>query len=270
MSGRGWRAVVVLVPLALLVACSEGSGTQEASTSSRRGRPAAGEVTGGITVSAAASLTEAFDAIGKQFEHQHRGTDVAFSFGASSTLATQVEQGAPVDVFASADEADVQRIVSAGKVDGAPIVFARNDLVIVTKRGNPHHVRRLADLPALGVVALCGAEVPCGRYAAQALRKAAVTLPAGRITRGEDVTATLGAVTQGDADAAIVYATDAASAGRAVTVVPIPPADNVIATYPIAVVKRTTDAATARAFVRFVTSRRGEAVLASFGFLPPG
>lgn len=265
MSRRRWGRAVVLVAVALLAACSGGSGAEDAATSSSRGS----EATGGITVSAAASLTEAFDAIGKQFEQRHRGTAVTFNFGSSSTLATQIEQGAPADVFASADQANIDGLVSAGKVDGTPLVFANNHLVIVTKPGNPQHVRRLADLPELGVVALCGAEVPCGRYADQVLQKAGVTLSEGHITRGQDVKATLGAVTQGDADAAVVYSTDAASVAEAVAVVQIPSADNVIATYPIVVVRGTGNAATARAFVQFVMSRAASSLLESFGFLPP-
>jgi len=258
-------ATVGLVVVAVLgvVATSCGSDVD----SSRNGRPEVAGVTGEITVSAAASLTEAFTRIGKDFARAYPGATATFNFGSSSTLETQIEQGAPSDTFASADTTNMDQLVAADLVDGAPIVFARNRMVIVTKVGNPKSVTGLSDLADLDVVALCGETVPCGAYAAAALRSAGVTIDESRVTRGQDVKTTIAAVTTGDADAAIVYVTDAVSAP--VDTVAIPDADNLTATYPIATLKASGNRATSRAFIRYVLSPAGQAVLRSFGFLPP-
>jgi molybdate transport system substrate-binding protein len=242
------------------------SSSNGSSTTTAASKPSA---TGKITVSAAASLTEAFNKLGKDFEAANPKATVAFNFGSSTTLATQIQQGAPADSFASADQANMTKLVSAHLIDGTPVVFAKNKLVIVTKPGNPKHVQTLADLPALGTVALCGADVPCGKYAAQVLQNAQVTIPTNKITRGQDVKATLAAVMTGDADAAIVYATDAQSAGNTVTTVDIPESQNAIAVYPIGVIAKSSNKATAQAFTAYVTSPAGEATLKSLGFLPP-
>jgi molybdate transport system substrate-binding protein len=158
--------------------------------------------------------------------------------------------------------------VTANLVDGTPVAFAENKLVIVTKPGNPENVKTLADLPNLGVVSLCGETVPCGKYAAQILQTAGVTIPETEVTRGQDVKATLAAVTTGDADAAIVYVTDAKSAGSAVATVTIPDTQNAIATYPITTLKASGNQATSQDFVDYVMSSKGQATLRSFGFLP--
>jgi molybdate transport system substrate-binding protein len=226
-------------------------------------------VGGSITVSAAASLTEAFGEIGKAFHTAEPSATVTFNFGSSGTLATQIRQGAPADVLASADQDTMTELVTAGLVSGTPKVFARNKLVIVTKPGNPERVKSLADLTKLDVVSLCGLTVPCGKYAAQVLRTAGVTLPETEVTRGQDVKATLTAVTNGDADAAIVYQTDAKSAGNSVETVTIPDAQNAIATYPMATLKASGDQAVSQAFVEFVLSTKGQTTLRSFGFLAP-
>ncbi len=256
------RSPVLVVAVALLAAsCGSASGSTGSS-------PPSSAVHGAITVSAASSLTEAFSRIGADFERAHPGTSVRFNFGSSSTLAIQIEQGAPADVFASADLATVDTLVTAGRVSGRPWIFAGNRLVIVTKPGNPADVRTLDDLSDLGTVALCADTVPCGKYAAQVLDRASVAMPESRVTRGRDVKATIAAVTTGDADAAVVYGTDAAAAGDAVTTVTIPDARNTTATYAIAVVADRGNRATARAFVRAVTSAPAHATLGSFGFLP--
>jgi molybdate transport system substrate-binding protein len=250
-----------------LVAC--GSSSSSASKPKGSTTTTAAKATGAITVSAAASLTEAFTKIGKDFSAANPGATVTFNFGSSGTLATQIQQGAPADAFASADPANITTLQQAGLVDDRATVIAKNKLVIVTKPGNPKHVKTLADLATVGIVSLCGETVPCGKYADQALTTAGVTIPADTITRGADVKATLGAVTTGDADAAIVYVTDAKTAGSAVAAVTIPAAQNVIATYPIAVLKASGNPTTARAFVQYVASKAGQSTLASYGFLPP-
>jgi molybdate transport system substrate-binding protein len=242
---------------------SHGSKAQATTTT------AAPKLSGSITVSAAASLTEAFTTIANRFKAANPGTNVTFNFGSSGTLATQIQQGAPADTFASADQDNMNKLVSANLVDGTPTVFAKNKLVIVTKPGNPKHVTGLADLPELGVVSLCGTTVPCGKYAGQILQTAGVMIPTSKITRGQDVKATLAAVTHGDADAAIVYVSDAETAGSAVTAVTIPDAQNAIAVYPIATLKASGNKSVSRAFIAYVTSSQGEAVLQGDGFLPP-
>jgi molybdate transport system substrate-binding protein len=156
-----------------------------------------------VDVFAASSLTGAFTDIGKAFEHKHSHVEVSFNFGASSALVQQVTEGATPDVFASADMKNVTALMSAQKVD-VPELFARNRLVIATKPKNPTHVETLADLAHAGVVSLCAADAPCGMYAAQALSQAGVTLDESHVTRAPNVAAALSAVTDGDADAAIV------------------------------------------------------------------
>jgi molybdate transport system substrate-binding protein len=264
--GRRTAATAVgLLATVALVGCGS-SGGRAAKRTTTTGAP---KVTGAVTVSAAASLTEAFARIGKDFQTANPGATVTFNFGSSGTLATQIQQGAPADVFASADPTNMDTLAQAGLVDDRALVFARNKLVIVTEPGNPKHVKTLDDLATVGIVSLCGETVPCGKYAAQVLGAAGVTIPAGSVTRSQDVKATLAAVTNGDADAAIVYVTDAKGAGSAVTAVTIPDAQNAIATYPVGVLKQSTNAAAARAFQRYVVSPPGQATLRSYGFLPP-
>jgi molybdate transport system substrate-binding protein len=163
----------------------------------------------------------------------------------------------------------MNKLVGASLIDGTPTVFAKNELVIVTKPGNPKHIKTLADLNHASVVSLCGFTVPCGKYAAQILQTAGVNIPETKVTRGVDVKGTLAAVTTGDADAAIVYVTDAKSAGDTVDAVTIPDAQNAIATYPIATIKGSANAATSQAWIDYVMSSKGQATLKSFGFLPP-
>jgi molybdate transport system substrate-binding protein len=229
---------------------------------------ATGLATGAITVSAAASLTTPFKTIGDDFEKANPGvTDVTFNFDSSGTLATQIQGGAPADGFASADEANMKKLTDAGLIAGAPVVFARNQLTIVVKKGNPTNIETLTDLATAGTVALCAPDVPCGRYADQILETADVTIPTDKVTRGQNVKATLAAVSDGDADAGIVYATDVT--GDRIEAVTIPDAQNAIATYPIGVVKASTNPATMEAFVAYVTSAPGQATLKAAGFLPP-
>jgi molybdate transport system substrate-binding protein len=227
------------------------------------------KLSGTITVSAAASLTEAFTKMGADFQKANPGTSVTFNFAASSALVTQIQGGAPADVFASADGTNMQKLVSGGQVTAEPMVFAANALTIVVKPGNPKNVKSLADLANLDVISLCADAVPCGKYAAQALSQAGVTIPPEKITKGADVKTTLAAVTTGDADAAIVYTTDAKAAGATVQSVKIPAWLNVYAIYPIAPIAASTNQSLATGFVQYTVSPAGQKTLASFGFLPP-
>lgn len=231
-------------------------------------RSAAPKPSGSITVSAASSLTEVFNRLGKDFERKYRGTSVTFNYGASNVLETQVEQGAPADVFASADTATGDKLAAAGDVAGRPVVFARNRLEIAVAKGNPKRIKTLADTVRSGVqLVLCAAAVPCGKFARQAFASAGITLP--EVPTGQDVKDTLSKVRLGAADAAVVYVTDVKAAAGQVSGVPIPTAQNVVASYPIAVVKTSSNSNTAKAFVSYVTSSAGQRTLASFGFAKP-
>jgi molybdate transport system substrate-binding protein len=228
-----------------------------------------------ITVLAASSLTDAFQAIQPEFEKASPGVKLRLEFGASSTLRTQIEQGAPVDVFAAADQEQMQPLMKAHLVE-APRPFARNRLVLVVPAANPGRIAAPLDLtrPGLRLVTTVEA-VPIGRYTQELLRKLARTpgYPAdfarwvnrNVVSREANVRAVLAKVELGEADAAVVYATDARFSRR-VKVIPLPPAANVTAIYPIAVVTRSSNRREAETFVRFVQSRAGQQVLRRFGF----
>jgi molybdate transport system substrate-binding protein len=195
---------------------------------------------------------------------------VTFNFAASSTLAQQIQGGAPADVFASADGANMQKLVSGGQVTVEPVDFASNPLAIVVKPGNPKGVKTLGDITEAGIVSLCASTVPCGKYASQMFIQDSITPPpADKTTLGQDVKATLAAVATGDADAGIVYVTDAKSAGKTVQQIRIPGSLNVVAIYPIAPIAASQNTALASAWVKYVLSPVGQKTLKSFGFLPP-
>jgi molybdate transport system substrate-binding protein len=260
MRNRIHLLLALLVPLPI-VAGGCGDSTQTS------GSTPASNLTGTITVSAAASLTAPFTTMGDDFEAANAGVDVTFNFDSSSTLATQIQDGAPADGFASADEANMTRLTDANLIAGNPQGFARNRLTIVVKKGNPRNVQTLADLATAGTISLCGREVPCGKYADQILHAANVTVPTDQITRGQSVNATLSAVADGDADAGIVYVTDAT--GDNVEAVPIPDTQNATATYSIGAIAVSANRATMEAFIAYVLSATGQSTLQSAGFLPP-
>jgi molybdate transport system substrate-binding protein len=223
---------------------------------------------GDLTVFAAASLTESFDAIGKQFEKKYPDVDVKFNYDASSNLATQINQGAPADVFASADQDNLQKSIDAGTVTPPPVVFAENRLEIAVEKGNPEKIKGLADLAKSGlVVVLCDDPVPCGKYAAQSLQKAGVNITPA--SKEENAKATLSKVSIGEADASIVYVTDVKAAKGSTGGVRIPDKVNVIASYPIGVVKQSQNQTAAKAWEQYVLSKDGQKTLRKFGFLPP-
>jgi molybdate transport system substrate-binding protein len=221
-----------------------------------------------LRVFAASSLTDAFTALGEAFRAANPGVTVTFSFAASSALAAQLREGAPGDVFASADEATMAALVDAEGVAAAPVVFATNRLRIAVAPGNPKAVTTLEDLarPGLAVV-LCAPQVPCGRYAADVLTGAGVTVAPKSFE--DNVRAVLTKVQLGEADAGIVYETDLVAAAGTLTGVAIPPERNVVARYPMAVTSEARAPDTARAFVAFTTGPAGQAVLARFGFGAP-
>ncbi len=221
-----------------------------------------------VLVFAAASLTESFRALGEAFARAHAPARAEFSFAGSPALVAQIESGAPADVIATADAATLARLEESGALADAPAVFARNRLEIAVERGNPKGVKGLADLAREDlVVILCAETVPAGRYAREALKAAGVAVEPKSLE--ENVKAVLNKVALGEADAGIVYTTDVRSAAGRVAGVAIPDAQNTIASYPIALVKRAGAQPGARAFLDFALSAQGQAVLARFGFLPP-
>lgn len=263
MTGRrAGRVTAVLILAALGAACSSASTPTARSGTDSRG------LGGSLTVSTASSLGPAFQEVLVQFTDDNPQASVELNVASSTALALQIEQGAQADVFASADTAAMDVLARGGHLHGASEPFARNRMTIVTKPGNPLRIRSVEDLQRADVVAECVETAPCGRYAARVLTRANVTIDEGTVTRELDAAATLGAVTNGDADAAIVYVTDARAANAKVTRVPISAENNVEAVYPIAVVAGTSERRLATAFVTFVQSPAGQAILARFGFLP--
>jgi molybdate transport system substrate-binding protein len=249
--------VVLLVAAVLLAACGGNAGN--GSTSPKA-------LSGTVNVFAAASLTDAFNALGASFQGANSGVTLKFNFAGTPTLVTQIEQGAPADVFASADTTNMDKLNGDGFTAGTSHVFARNKLEIVVAPGNPRGITGLADLAKPGVIYISAAPtVPAGKYALQALNKAGVTVTPKSLET--DVKSVVSKIELGEADAGIVYTTDITAAGSKVAGVSIPDADNVIATYPIAMVKGSPNATAANAFIAFVLSATGQAKLQSFGFL---
>ena len=262
MRHRPRVAILALLTVAALGACSTQA---ETSTTATSGSGTAPTVTGSVTVFAAASLTEAFKQIGKDFEAANPGATVTFSFAGSSALATQINQGAPADVFASAAPSNMKTVTDAGNADGTARVFVRNQLVIAVPKGNPKHIKGLSDLTPSGVkVALCAEQVPCGAAARTALGAANVSITP--VTLEQDVKAALSKVKLGEVDAALVYRTDARAASSDVDGIEFPESAKAINDYPIVVLSRSGNKPAAVAFVAWVMSDKGQAVLANDGF----
>jgi molybdate transport system substrate-binding protein len=240
----------------LLAAC--GSPSVSGSSSS-------GAVT--ITVAAAASLTEAFTHIGKDFEGKNPGSTVIFNFGSSATLATQITQGAPIDVFAAASRDTMKTVITAG-VANPPTDFASNTLQIAVPKGNPGKITSLNDFAdRTRKIALCDPQVPCGAAAIKVFASAQID-PAPD-TLEQDVKAALQKVASNEVDAALVYVTDVIGAGDKVEDIDLPEAQHVINVYPIATLKSSKNAAVAQRFVDHVLSADGQAVLSRAGFAKP-
>lgn len=250
----------------LLAGC--GSNTSGENTPAASGS-GAGSTTlrGSITVLAAASLTEAFGTIAKKFEAANPGTSVTLSYGASSQLATQITQGKPADVFASASTRNMTSVTQAGDAAN-PANFASNTLEIAVPPSNPGKITSLADLAKSGVkVAVCDAAVPCGVVARQVFAKAKLAVKP--TASPADVKATLAFVQAGEVDAGLVYVTDVRAAGSKVRGIEIPANVNASTTYPIASLKNSNNKALADAFVKYVLSSQGQQQLAAAGFSAP-
>ena len=223
---------------------------------------------GEIVVFAAASLTDAFTEIGDAFIQENPDASVTFSFAASSELVTQITEGAPADVFASADQNNMTKLTDADANEGDPVVFANNLSEIVVAPGNPLGITGVADLENDELIlVVCAPEVPCGTYANQIFENAGVTVNPDSFE--ENVRAVLTKVTLGEADAGIVYATDVTAAGEKADGVEIPADSNVVAEYPIAVTAEAPNTDGGQAFVDFVMSDAGQDILASYGFTSP-
>jgi molybdate transport system substrate-binding protein len=225
-------------------------------------------VTGDIVVFAASSLTEAFTEIGEAFKVDNPDASVVFTFAGSGDLVTQIGEGAPADVFASADDGNMTKLADAGEAAGDPLSIAKNTMEIIVEKGNPKAIAGVADLakPDLLVV-LCADTVPCGKSAAAVLANAAVTLTP--VSLEDKVKGVVTKVTAGEADAGIVYVSDVNAAGDSAEGVEIPADINVINNYPMVVTKESTNTAGAQAFIDYVASDAGQAILAKFGFLAP-
>lgn len=224
--------------------------------------------TGKLTVFAAASLKKAFTEIGERFTTDNPGSDVEFSFAGSADLVTQLTQGALADVFASADAKNMGRVDQAGLLAGAAVNFASNTLTIVVAPGNPKKIASFQDLtqPGLSVV-ICAPQVPCGSATQKVEQAIGVTL--NPVSEESQVTDVLNKVLTGQADAGVVYATDAQAAGNTVTAVAFPESAGAVNTYPIAVLKQAHDPELARRFVDLVTGDAGQKILSSAGFAKP-
>ena len=234
-----------------------------ASSSAASAAPAAGT----LTVFAAASLRATFTEIGTIFQTENPGSTVTFNFAGSSDLVTQLTAGAPADVFASADTNNMTKATTANLVSGTPVNFAGNILTIVTPPGNPAGITGFADLENADVsVVVCAPQVPCGAAAATVETNTGVDITP--VSEENSVTDVLGKITSGQADAGLVYVTDAKNAGDKVTEVTFPEAAAVLNVYPIATLTAATQPELATRFVDLVTGPEGQQVLATAGFQP--
>ncbi|MEU8193429.1 molybdate ABC transporter substrate-binding protein [Microbispora amethystogenes] len=255
----------VAAPVALVIAGLSGCGSGEPAASSASAPAAAGATE--VNVFAAASLTGTFTELGRTFEAAHPGTTVKFNFGSSATLAQQIVQGAPADVFAAASPATMKTVTDASLASG-PATFVRNKLEIAVPKDNPAKVDELKDLTDPKVkVALCAEQVPCGAAAVKALEAAGLKVTP--VTLEQDVKATLTKVELGEVDAALVYTTDVIAAAGRVQGIDFPEADKAINDYPIATLSKAPAGDLAKQFVGLVLSQQGKDVLTKAGFQSP-
>lgn len=261
------RAFAGLVAFALAAAVAL-AGCGDGGRSAGTPQAADGAVNGTVTVFAAASLTEAFTELGHDFEAKHDGVTVRFNFAGSSTLAQQINQGAPADLFAAASPTTMARVVDDRGVAGEPVTFVRNRLEIVVPAGNPGGVRGLADFARADLkLALCAEQVPCGAAAAKVFRLAEVGPRPD--TLEQDVKAALTKVRLGEVDAALVYRTDVRAAGEEVEGIEFPESGQAVNDYPLALLKQAPNPAAAKAFRAYLRSPAGQSVLARSGFDQP-
>jgi molybdate transport system substrate-binding protein len=252
-------------------ACGSSSDTSSGTTTTTAGTSGTTPTTtpkasGSILVFAAASLTESFNDQQATLETEQPDLSITYNFAGSGALVTQIQQGAPADVIATADTTTMKQLTDANVVE-TPAIFAHNKLQILVAPGNPKQIKGLSDLsPSDIVFVMCDSTVPAGKYAAQALQKAGVTVSPKSLE--PDVKSAVAKVTTGEADATIVYVTDVTAAGSKGEGVAIPDDQNVVADYPIAIVKATRNHDGAQAFVDSIVSGSGQDALQKRGFLP--
>jgi molybdate transport system substrate-binding protein len=254
---RGLALAVAVVVMGALSGCGSNGGNSTGSSKAQT-----------LTVFAASSLTGAFTAIGKDFERAHPGVTVRFSFAGSSDLEAQIEQGAPADVFASADTANMDKAASSNSLARKPANFALNTLEIAVPPDNPASISSFADLGKPGVkLVICSADVPCGAAAQQVAKVAKVKLRP--VSEESSVTDVLAKVESGEADAGLVYVTDVLAAGDKVKGITFPESGQVVNVYPIAALSGSSHKQLAQQFVSQVTGAAGQQVLSKFGFAKP-
>ena len=242
--------IVMACVLGMVIACSGSS------------------VEGQLLVSAAASLTDAFAEVESAFEAENPDVDVVLNLGSSSALREQILEGAPADVFASANTSNMDQVAEAGEVAGEPEIFVTNSLQIAVPTGNPAGVTGLEDFAREELlIGLCAEDVPCGDFGRQALENAGVTPSID--TNEPDVRALLTKIEAGELDAGITYVTDVLSTSGTVEGVDIPAEVNIVAEYPIATLTGAPNPDAAAAWVEFVLSEEGQAILTSYGFTSP-
>jgi molybdate transport system substrate-binding protein len=267
------RLLALLLIALLLGACAPATTALPAPTALAASTTTAGT----LSVFAAASLTASFSDIGKAFETANPDVKVTFNFAGSQTLRTQIEQGAKADIFASADKNNMDSLRTAGLVVSTPQVFTRNRLVVIMPKDNPAGIKTLKDLAGAGLkLDLADASVPVGNYALQILDKLSADAAYGAdfktrvlsrvVSKETDVRQVVSKVSLGEADAGIVYTTDATVALDRLTTIEIPDQFNVIAVYPMALVQDSKNATLARKFIDYVLSADGQAVLKKYGF----
>ncbi|WIB76840.1 molybdate ABC transporter substrate-binding protein [Curtobacterium sp. MCPF17_002] len=259
-------ALITVAACAVLVlaGCATASpGAGETTTSSATTGP-----TGKVTVFAAASLQQTFTTLGERYEHAHPGTTITFSFAGSSDLVTQIQNGAPADVFAAADEATMDELEGTDIAAGSARDFATNVLEIAVAPGNPKRITDLDDLTSSDLqVVTCAAPVPCGAATAKVEHAASVDLRP--VSEEQSVTDVLGKVESGQADAGLVYVTDVRGADGKVDGVPFDAARKAVNTYPIGVLRDAANPELATAFTAYVRSAAGRKVLTAAGFGAP-
>jgi molybdate transport system substrate-binding protein len=263
------RAAIAAVTSALVALAVGGCGSSSDSTSSAGGSTSPSSAStasgGSLTVFAAASLKKTFTEIGARFEAEHPGTKVTFSFAGSSDLVAQLQQGAPADVFASADTKNMDKVTAASLTTGSPVNFATNTLEIAVPPGNPATITSFQDLAKPGVkVVVCAPEVPCGAATKKVEQSSGVTIKP--VSEEQSVIDVLGKVSSGEADAGVVYVTDVKGAGDRVEGVAFPESSSAVNTYPIVALKSSRNAALAAEFIASVTGEPGQGILAAAGF----
>jgi molybdate transport system substrate-binding protein len=269
--------IVLLLLAALMTACTTPAATTEPAVTEAPAAETAAPEPVTLTVFAAASLTDAFTEIGTAFQAEYPNVTVSFNFAGSQALASQIVEGAPVDVFASANNTQMQVVVDAGLIPAdTATTFVRNSLVIITPADNPAQIDELADLAQPGLTIVLAADsVPAGKYTVDLLNNANATLGetfsasvlANVVSYEDNVRSVLSKVELGEADAGVVYLSDSVTSSS-IQVIQIPDDMNVIATYPIATVTASAYPDYAQAFVDFIYSAQAQEILTRYGFLP--